>query len=52
MVNYIQRLRGLVIVGGPVLSLASIGVVRSAIDGAVLENAGVDGGGRTSDVVA
>ncbi|KAI6758445.1 hypothetical protein HG530_010685 [Fusarium avenaceum] len=52
MVNYIQRLRGLVIVGGPVLSLASIGVVRSAIDGAVLEDAGVDGGCRTSGVVA
>jgi hypothetical protein len=45
MVDDIQCLRGLIVVRGPVLSLASLGVVRSAIDGAVLKNAGVDGRG-------
>jgi hypothetical protein len=52
MVDNIQSLRGLVIVGRPVLSIASLGVVCTAVDGSVLENAGVDADGGTSRVVA
>lgn len=52
MMDNVQSLRGLVVVGRPVLGIASLGVVCPPVDGSVLENAGVDTGGRTSSVVA
>lgn len=52
MVDDVQGLRGLVVVRCPVLSIASLSVVRPPVDGSVLENARVDTRGRTSSVVA
>jgi hypothetical protein len=39
MVDDIKSLRGLVIVGRPVLGIASLGMVCSAVDGSVFKNA-------------
>jgi hypothetical protein len=52
MVDDIESLRGLVVVGRPVLSIASLSMVCSAVDGSVVEDTRVDGRGGTGIVVA
>lgn len=52
VVDDIKSLRGLVVIRRPVLSIASLGMVRSAVDGAVLKDARVDGRGRAGGIVA
>lgn len=48
----VERLIGLGVVGGPVLSVAALGMIRAAVDDSILKNAGAYRGGRVCGAVA